>query len=332
MSQNIPLSQDEILALLYLPYFRIPNQLSPFYPLQLHQTGADLNFPEDGFSLLEEKELWDSHSQELTLEARKMFVPVFSPSARVMLFRGAYALTPFQEFYIFKKYVVQYFESAEPGFRALEEKNLVEHMRKIFSDKRTPFTENRLSLFEPEYIGLMLLCQLRIEGETPDLNRILQDFQQKIYGGGIDMPILGKLRAEERNRNPALREDVLARAVESLLSEGFISSTTNATLEPAPLIEDLFTKIHHTKGLYLIREEFDGEQILAREASIFPGDRGYFVGRCSYHQQFQTRIVHIEDLEWHTLYRLINEIVRHRDYLPQLTLEVTRRFRAHLRC
>lgn len=329
MQHHVSITQEEILSLLYLPFFRTPNQLSPFYPLQSGYVVDEDDPPQVGFQYLQQRGMWEPQNQELTLPARKLFVPVFSPTARVMLFRGAYAMTPFQEFYVFKKYVCQYFEQAEPGFRPLEEKHLVDHLRAIFSDRRPTITDNRLSLFEPEFLGLMLLVQLRLQGETPDLQRLLQYYRQTIQEEGLDMPVLGKLVWDEQN--PSLQEDVLARSLDSLRSEGFITHTGNGRLEPAPLIDDLFKRMHHTKGIYMIREEFDGDQILAREASIFPGECGYFVGRCSFHAQFQTRIVHIEDLEWHTLYRLINEIARHRDYLPQLTLELTRRFRAHVR-
>lgn len=326
---NLAITQEEVLSLLHLPFFRAPNQLSPFYPLQAEGANGGDAVPEQGFVYLQQRGLWNPQEQELTLPARKLFVPVFSPTARVMLFRGAYAMTPFQEFYIFKRYVCQYFEQSEPGFRPLKEKDLVEHLRTIFSDRRTTVTDNQLSLFEPEFISLMLLVQLRDQGEQPDLNRLLQFHKEQLFGEGLDMPILGKILPDENDSSQS--PDVIANAVESLLGEGFIEHSGNATLAPNPLIGELFERIHQTKGIYMIREEFDDQQILAREASIFPGERGYFVGRCSFHSQFQTRIVHIEDLEWHTLYRLINEIARHRDYLAELTLEVTRRFRAHVR-
>lgn len=329
MQHNLSITQEEILSLLYLPFFRNPNQLSPFFPLQTEYVPDENNPPYTGFQYLQQRGMWDPNAQELTLNARKMFVPVFSPTARVMLFRGAYAMTPFQEFYIFKKYVCQYFEQEEPGFRPMQEKHLVEHLRTIFSDRRPTVTDNQLSLFEPEFLGLMLITQLHHHGETPDLQRLLQYYRQTIETEGLDIPILGKIYWDPDN--PSLHDDTLARSIDSLLSEGFLHHVGDALLERNPLIAELFDRIHHTKGIYMIREEYDGQQILAREASIFPGETGYFVGRSSYHAQFQTRIVHIEDLEWHTLYRLINEVARHRDYLPQLTLELTRRFRAHVR-
>ncbi len=329
MDQSLSITQEEILSLLYLPFFRNPNQLSPFCALQMEYVPDEDNPPYTGFQYLQQRVMWDPNSQELTLGARKMFVPVFSPTARVMLFRGAFAMTPFQEFYIFKKYVCQYFEQTEPGFRPMQEKHLVEHLRTIFSDRRPTVTNNQLNLFEPEYLGLMLLTQLHQKGETPDIQRLLQFYRQEIQNDGLDIPILGKLFWDPDN--PSLQEDTLVRSIDSLLNEGFLHHVGDALLERNPLIAELFDRIFHTKGIYMIREEFDGQQILAREASIFPGETGYFVGRCSFHAQFQTRIVYIEDLEWHTLYRLINEIARHRDYLPQLTLELTRRFRAHVR-
>jgi hypothetical protein len=147
---------------------------------------------------------------------------------------------------------------------------------------------------------------------------------------GLEMPVLG-LFGPDQQHHRALQSDVLAQSLDSLVADGLIEQNGDGTLFPTDLIGRLFGSIYRTKDLYLLREEFDHGQLLAREVSIFRGEQGYFLGRSTYNDQLDTRIVHLEDMEWHTLYRLINEIARPKDYLPQLTLEVSKRYHAHLR-
>lgn len=330
MQLNISLTEEELLALLHLPFFRNPNQLSPFYHLQLDEAGVQLD-PTQGLTRLYQKGLWDPDIQELTLEGRQLFVPMFAPTARVMIFRGAFAQAPFQEFYIFKKYITQY--SEQPSLKArgpFKEYQLVEHLRSIFSDRRSPLTENKLSLFEPEYILLVMLIALHEEGEQPNFDRLLSSVHERLMNSGLEMPVLG-LFGPDQQHHRALQSDVLAQSLDSLVADGLIEQNGDGTLFPTDLIGRLFGSIYRTKDLYLLREEFDHGQLLAREVSIFRGEQGYFLGRSTYNDQLDTRIVHLEDMEWHTLYRLINEIARPKDYLPQLTLEVSKRYHAHLR-
>lgn len=330
MQLNIHLSEEELLALLYLPFFRTPNQLSPFYQLQMEEAGLQ-NDPEEGLSRLYQKGLWNPREQELTLEGRQLFIPVFAPTARVMLFQSAHSSTPFQEFYIYKKYVSQYIEHPNNTVCGPKtERDLVEHLRAIFGDRRVPYTENQLSLFESEFILLVTIAALQKVGEPPTMERLLQHIQENFTTDGLMLPVLGRMD-NSQGEHPAVHPEALESSMYSLLDDGLIEQAEDGSLYPSDLIDQLFRHVCSEQDIYLLREEFDKGQLLAREVSIFPGEQGYFLGRSSYNEQFDARLVHLEDMEWHTLYRLINEIGRHRDYLPQLTLEINKRYHAHLR-
>ncbi|MCG6535643.1 MAG: hypothetical protein L7F78_13335, partial [Syntrophales bacterium LBB04] len=193
---SINLSEDELRALLYLPFFRAPNQLSPFFKQQSQEAWANCE-PQEGLSLLEQKGLWDSAQKELTLEGRKRFVPLFSPTARVMLFSGAYSRVPFEEYYSFKKYTVQYSDySGLTVSSPMDEQQLVDHLRKIFSDRHPPITENRLSLFEEEFILLLLTVSLQEEGISVDIQSLFQRIRESIEAKGLAFPILGWVGTE----------------------------------------------------------------------------------------------------------------------------------------
>lgn len=330
--RTITLSEEEIFALLHLPSFRAANQLSPFYSLQAEGRAVEID-PLEGLRRLASKDLWDMKKEELTLEGRLFFVPLFNSTSRVMLFRGATETTPAQEFYLYKKYIVQYSDlGGMTVFGPMREQDLVEHFRRIFADRRSPVSDNRLSLLEDEYIALSLVYRLQAErGGEPvrgeDVSRVAAD---KLAAGELALPIIGRAGdgiLSLLESDPA----ALQQALQGLAADGLIEQPIRGGFGMAQLTRQLFQKILDEVELFMLREEFREEELLAREVSIFAGDQGYFLGRCSYSDQFQRRIVHIEDLEWHALFRVINEIARPADYLARLTLDVVRRQKAFLR-
>lgn len=327
---TVSLSEEELLSLLHLAFFRIPNQLSPFYDLQLNEVGLHHD-PYYGLRLLGQKRMWDDAGEELTLEGRKLFIPVFAPQARVLLFRGASAAASLQEFYIYKRYVVHYSEDQTPTFRGpYGESDFIEHLRNVFPDRRPPVTANKLSFFEHEFAVLLMLAWMKQRGENLTYQHLLTMLQFRAESEGLLFPIVGRLDGNGQ-LPPLLYHDSVQQAVNNLLADGFISETSPGTLELPPPVFRLFLQLQTNREIFMLREEFDGDHFLAREVSILNGEQGYVLGRCGHHGQHEARVVFLEDLEWHMLFRIINEIGRPRDYFQQLTLEVTKRFHAFIR-
>lgn len=327
---SVSLCEEELMSLLHLGFFRIPNQLSPFYDLQRNEVGLHYD-PEHGLRMLEEKDLWDPSDEELTLPGRQLFVPVFAPQARVLLFSGASAATSLQEFYIFKGYVVHYMEEESPTFRGPYRENaFIDHLRSVFPDRRPPVTANKLSFFEHEFAVLIMLSWMQQRGDDRTLSSLMKMLRVRAESEGLLFPIVGRLDGNGQ-LPPFLSEDSVSQAIENLAADEFVLLSSEGAMELPPQVFRLFLQLQTNREIFLLREEFDDEHFLAREVSILNGEQGYVLGRCGSHDTSDARVVFLEDLEWHRLYRIINEIGRPRDYFQQLTLEVMRRFHAYIR-
>ncbi|GEM_PF-3595733 len=333
MDRNITLSQEELLALLHLPFFRAPNQLSPFYELQLQDAGAD-NDPQRGLVLLAQKDLWELKRKELTREGQLLFIPVFQPTARIMLFSGAHEQVPFQEFYGYKRYLV--FFSDKHGVSisgSIREQDLAEHLRKIFPDRRLPLSKNKISLLEDEYIALCLMANLiRQEGvESISEEALCAHLLRRMQSAeGLILPVLGRLSGEFAGVLLDEPKAILP-GVAALVKDGLLEQVAPKTYTLAPYTRVVFFHLLDTREIFLLREELIDGELLVREVSIFNGQHGYFLGRNAHSPQHGRRVIFLEDLEWHELFRILNEVARPSDYANRLSLEVLRRHQAFTR-
>ncbi|MCB9640441.1 MAG: hypothetical protein H6727_16215 [Myxococcales bacterium] len=333
MDRHINLSQEELLSLLHLPFFRAPNQLSPFYELQLQGVAADRD-PQGGFALLSQKDLWDLQRKELSRDGQLLFIPVFQPTARIMLFSGAHEQVPFQEFYGFKRYLV--FFSDKNGVSisgSIREPDLAEHLRKIFPDRRPPISKNKISLLEDEYIALCLMTELVRESGKEEITgeELCQHLIERMQSAeGLILPVLGRLSGDFAG---VLLDEpkVLLQGVAALTKDRLLEEKAPGVYALAPYTKVVFFHLVDTREIFLLREELIDGELLVREVSIFNGQHGYFLGRSAHSPQHGRRVVFLEDLEWHELFRILNEVARPSDYSNRLSLEVLRRHQAFTR-
>lgn len=314
------------MALLRLPFFQTPNELCPFFEWQ--QQGAALQQdPTEGLQSLAGRGIWDSSQQKLTQQGKELLLPLFAPQARMMLFTGASATRPLQEYYVYNNVIVRY--SSEPDYQVtgpFQEYQIVEHFRRVFPDRRAPYTTNNVSLYEPEFIALSLIEMVRQEEKSMTMPQLYQRLTQTLQGDGLELAIMGRLGGQKHE--VLIPEDDFEIALTDLMRDGLAMRNPDHTISLVPETQELFEYVVGSRELYMIREEIQGNQLFAREASIINSARGYILGRSVFDESCGAHIVHLEDIEWPTLFRIINEITRPLHYLEQMVAEI--RFRAHL--
>ena len=327
VDRKVHLSQEELLALLYLPFFRTPNQLSPFYDLQIQGVALE-NDPKPGLESLAAQGLWNLKSQELSRDGQLLFIPVFSPTARIMLFQGARESIPFQEFYAYRRYLSFFSDKGGVSISGtISDQDMTEHLRKIFPDRRPPISNNKISLFEDEFVTILLMVALTQEEgmEQVTSDALMEAFLRRMRSEeGLALPILGRYAgdfAEQLLEAPQILLDSAA----ALARDRLLEESAPGIFSLAPYTKVVFFKLAETREIFLLREELIDGDLLVREVSIFNGHHGYFLGRHAYLPQQGRRVVYLEDLEWHELFRILNEIARPSDYTDRLSLEVLRR-------
>jgi len=324
------LSEQELLALLCLPFFQKPNELSPFYQFQMEQVGQDHD-PTEGLMELYHKGLWEAHEEELTREGQTLFIPVFSPNSRIMVFKGAHQLTPEQEFYSYKQYTVRYSEKPGPTFRGpVAEQTLVNFLRTLLPDRRVPVSENKLSFFAYEYVLLLTIAELTRE-KNVSAEGIHQHIRSTIAeNGALALPIIGLL-PEDDPAVSSLNLDVIREVTNALAGDGLLVEAGAGKYDLSQSSKNYFLRILDEREVFMIREEYDMNQLLVREASLIEGEQGYICGRVLFDNAHGKRVVHLEDLEWFKLYTIINEMARPWNYAQMLTLEIVKRTHARVR-
>lgn len=314
---NISLSNLELQALLCIPSFQNPSHLSPFRELASQRPAQP---PEEGLNLLIKKKLWDPQTQELTAKGQKRLIPLFLTQYHICISATGDSSPP-QHFYGYRSVIVQNV-GREDGTQVLSpilsDKMLMQGLKRQLSNRNPPITENNLTLFHHEFATLYELKNLEEQGQTATAQTLHNAVEQRWSVEGR-YPILGDFK-----QHPHLHEQLSVEGIQHtlqlLLNDQLIQPSASGSYVTGQAVGELFARLLVSPELRMLREEIEDQHLLSREASILEGQKGYFLGRSFFHEQLNAPMVQMEDIEWYQLFTLLNEIVRPKEYIPQLKL------------
>lgn len=315
---NISLSDQELQALLCFPAFHNPSHLSPFLSMAQHRPPSP---PEEGLRKLAKKKLWDPQRDELTDKGKRRLVPLFLSTLHIQITMGATPTSPPQQFYGYRNTIIQHVQR-DDGTHVLSpemtEKMLLNGLKRQLPDRNPPLTENDLTLFHHEFATLYELRHLEENNRPTTPDELMNSLQERFAEQGA-YPILGDL-----SNHPHILEQLSPEGVQStlqlLVNDNLLLANPDGSYKTEDAVGKLFHHVLLGRELRLLREEIEDQHLLSREASILMGQKGYFLGRNFFNEQVNAPMIHMEDIEWFQLFTLLNEIVRPKEYLPQLKL------------
>lgn len=336
MNSQLNLSPIEIESLCAILSSHQVSQLSPWFGHPARN--APTHLPGAGLTTLAQKNLWDSGQRNLSLLGHKRLSPVLTPTIRLMIFESPAASIPIHEFYGNSKDFVEFHETRDGAEISppWKEGDVTLRLRQFFGEKRSILHRYQLDLFEHEFILLVVLDRVRREGMGTNASVLHSYLHTTLQSGDLMLPILGKHTRDAGLPTGLGTLEEIDMSLQLLVQNGLLLPISDATspgsVQPSPAVERLLGDIHTHPERYILREESVRDQFLSRELSLFLTQDAYLLGRCYHNSQFNSRVVHLEQLEPFQLAQLLHELSRPRDYIPRMHLEVNSRLMSHMRC